>query len=152
MSENFKNNRFANASQRPFTNQERDNADSFMATLGYKSSWVKEGATPEMVEFADKAGKFMADNGLTNSKIRSIYSEIKRIQMVTFDNEKASFYLLKPKVAYALARDKHNVGLKLFKLVFDKCFSDISDQKNYHNFCNLIEAVLAYHKAHDGRD
>lgn len=94
----------------------------------------------------------MAKNGLTNSKIRSIYREIKRIQMGTFEEEKSSFYLLKPKMAYALGRDDKNQGLKLFKQIFDRCFEDVTDQNSYYNFCNLIEAILAYHKAYGGKD
>ena len=94
----------------------------------------------------------MASNGLTNSKIRSIYGEIKRIQMGEFEKEKSSFYLLKPKVAYALGRDDKNEGLKLFKKVFDIASDSVSDQKSYQNFCNFIEAILAYHKAFGGKD
>lgn len=127
-------------------------AESKFRELTYDSAWIKIGATPRIVTYAEEAGKFMANNNLTNSKIRSIYGEIKRIQMGEFEKEKSSFYLLKPKVAYALGRDKDNEGLKLFKLVFDRCFSDVEDQKTYHNFCNLIEAILAYHKAYGGKD
>lgn len=75
-------------------------------SAGYKAEWITNEADALLPEFADKMGKYMADNGLTNSKIRSIYGEIKRIQMGEFEKEKASFYLLKPKVAYALGRDK----------------------------------------------
>lgn len=130
----------------------RPTAESKFRELPYDSTWIKTGATPEMVTYAEEAGKFMAINKLTNSKIRSIYGEIKRIQMGEFEKEKSSFYLLKPKVAYALGRDEHNEGLKLFKLVFDHCFADVEDQKTYHNFCNFIEAILAYHKAYGGKD
>lgn len=130
----------------------RPTAESKFRELPYDSAWIKTGATPEMVTYAEEAGKFMAINKLTNSKIRSIYGEIKRIQMGEFEKEKSSFYLLKPKVAYALGRDEHNEGLKLFKLVFDRCFADVEDQKTYHNFCNFIEAILAYHKAYGGKD
>ena len=105
-----------------------------------------------MVKYAEEMGKYMADNGLTNSKIRSIYGEIKRIQMGEFEKEKSSFYLLKPKVAYALGRDDKNQGLKLFKLIFDHCSVNVIDQKTYQNFCNFIEAILAYHKAFGGKD
>jgi len=127
-------------------------ADKCFSELTYSSKWIKEGADEALITFAEKAGKFMAKNNLTNSKIRSIYGEIKRIQMGDFKKEKASFYLLKPKVAYAFGRDEKNEGLKLFKKIFDICSTDVNDQETYHNFCNLIEAILAYHKAHGGKD
>lgn len=133
-------------------NEPKENAESYFFKLQYNNVWIKQEATHEMVAYAESAGKYMADNNLTNSKIRSIYGEIKRIQMGEFEKEKASFYLLKPKVAYALGRDDKNQGLKLFKLVFDKCFTDVIDQKSYQNFCNFIEAILAYHKAYGGKD
>ena len=116
----------------------------------FKAEWITNEADALLPEFADKMGKYMADNKLTNSKIRSIYGEIKRIQMGEFEKEKASFYLLKPKVAYALGRDNKNKGLQLFKFIFDRSAKDVSDQKTYHNFCNLLEAILAYHKANGG--
>ena len=124
----------------------------------FNPKWIKNEATKElvdykkMVDYADKAGKFMAKNELTNSKIRNIYGEIKRIQMSGFENEKPSFYLLKPKVAYTLGRDKNNEGLKLFKKIFDMASASVTDQKSYQNFCNLMEAFLAYHKFYGGKD
>jgi CRISPR-associated protein Csm2 len=124
----------------------------FKNDLQYKSEWIKNEADSNLVDYAEKSGKFMAKKGLTNSKIRSIYGEIKRIQMGDFLKEKSAFFLLKPKVAYALGRDERNEGLKLFKLIFDKCSQDVSDQKSYLNFCNFIEAILAYHKANGGKD
>jgi CRISPR-associated protein Csm2 len=118
----------------------------------YRSEWMRVGADEFLVRYAEQAGEFMAHNGLTNSKIRSIYGEIKRIQMGEFAKEHSAFYLLKPKVAYALGRDERNEGLKFFKLVFDRCTQDVNDQQSYQNFCNFIEAILAYHKAYGGRD
>lgn len=152
--ERFSNPSYRNNSNSGFTRNStsREDAESTFANLNYCCEWIKSGATPEMVEFAEKAGKFMANNKLTNSKIRSIYGEIKRIQMGEFEKEKSSFYLLKPKVAYALGRDEHNDGLKLFKLIFDRCSTDVTDHQTYLNFCNLIEAILAYHKAYGGKD
>lgn len=127
-------------------------ADKIFSKLKYESSWITKEATKELVDYAEEAGRFMAKNNLTNSKIRSIYGEIKRIQMGIFEKEKSSFYLLKPKVAYALGRDSKNEGLKLFKIIFDQCSKDVSDQKTYQNFCGFIEAILAYHKAYGGKD
>lgn len=133
-------------------NREKESANDIFNTLVYQSSWITQEADKGLVEYAEKSGKFMAKNGLTNSKIRSIYGEIKRIQMGIFEKEKSSFYLLKPKVAYALGRDDKNEGLKLFKKIFDLCSENVSDQKSYQNFCGFIEAILAYHKAYGGKD
>ena len=118
----------------------------------YQSQWITSAADSALVEFAERAGRFMARKGLTNSKIRSIYGEIKRIQMSEFEKEKSSFILLKPKVAYALGRDDKNEGLKLFKEIFDLSSADVTDQQRFLNFCNLMEAILAYHKAYGGKD
>jgi len=132
--------------------QQQSTAELKFNELTYKSDWIKKEADPALVEYAEKAGKFMAEKKLTNSKIRSVYGEIKRIQMGQFEKEKSAFYLLKPKVAYALGRDENNEGLKLFKFIFDKCSQDVVDQKSYHNFCNFMEAILAYHKANGGKE
>lgn len=126
--------------------------EQFYKNAGYDKKWIEYGADENLPRFAEILGAYMATNDLTNSKIRSVYGEIKRIQMGEFDKEKASFYLLKPKVAYALGRDKNNRGLQLFKKVFDEASSSVKDQKTYKNFCNLIEAILAYHKANGGKD
>jgi CRISPR-associated protein Csm2 len=142
-----------NRGQQGNQNRERENAIQIYNELIFKPQWISQEADKDMIDYAERSGRFMAQNGLTNSKIRSIYGEIKRIQMGDFKNEKVSFYLLKPKVAYALGRDPKNEGLILFKKIFDKCFSCVTDDsKTYLNFCNFLEAILAYHKAFGGKD
>ncbi len=94
----------------------------------------------------------MADGYLTNAKIRSIYGEIKRIQMSGFESNKPSFFMLKPKVAYAYGRERKNLGLRFFKFVFDQAFAQVNDEKSFHNFCNFMEAIIAYHRAFGGKE
>lgn len=125
----------------------KTSADSKFEELKYKSDWITKEIDEDINTYAKEAGFFMAQKGLTSSKIRNIFGEIKRIQMATFETSKTSFYLLKPKVAYAMGRDEKNDGLKLFKLIFDRISSDVKDNNSYQNFCNIIEAILAYHKA-----
>ena len=131
--------------------QPRENAiDVFVRNHAFNKQWILSPADQTLVDYAEAAGKFMAEKKLTNSKIRSIYGEIKRIQMGTFEKEKSSFYLLKPKVAYAMGRDKDNEGLKLFKYVFDQCYSLVVDENTYKNFSHFMEAILAFHRANGG--
>jgi CRISPR-associated protein Csm2 len=141
-----------NRGQQGKQNRDGENASSVFNSLEFNAQWIQNEADKALIEYAEKSGKFMAQNGLTNSKIRSIYGEIKRIQMGDFDKEKVAFYLLKPKVAYALGREPRNEGLILFKLIFDKCYSYVTDSKSFINFCNFLEAVLAYHKSYGGKD
>lgn len=142
-----------NRTHQDFSN--RDNLSDMKNVLenaNFNSSWITNEADKAMPVFAEKMGEKMADGKLTNSKIRNIYGEIKRIQMGKYEKEKVSFFLLKPKVAYAMGRDPQNRGLILFKLVFDEASKYVTDEKSYRNFCNLIEAILAYHKAYGGKD
>lgn len=121
-----------------------------MATI--KPEWIQNGANEEMILFAERAGQDLVKGYLTNSKIRSIYGEIKRIQGIKdFEKSKTSFYLLKPKVAYAYGRERNNKGLQLFKEIFDSAFVLVKDDKTYQNFCDLMEAILAYHRAFGGK-
>jgi CRISPR-associated protein Csm2 len=141
----------------------RENVKSQFEKLSYNSIWITKGADISLVKFAEDAGAYMAENGLTNSKIRNIYAEIIRIKMLgNFQKNKSAFYLLKPKVAYANGREEQynkdrklsriNNGLYLFKLIFDKAFDNIDSDFEYVNFCNLIESILAYHKSNGGKD
>ena len=139
------------------TESEKIYASEQFKSLNFDAEWIKTGATDTMVAAAEKAGKYMAENGLTSSKIRSIYGEVKRIQMKGFDEGKTDFYLLKPKVAYAVGREKqlnkNNMeGVLLFQLIFNECFKYVTNDATYKNFCNLMEAILAYHKAYVKKD
>lgn len=147
--QNYDNSRGQN---RPANNDRAEKAREQAAYLfsqrPFQKSWIETGADEALPAYAEFMGKTMADQKLTSSKIRSIYGEIKRIQMGQFEKEKASFFLLRPKVAYAVGRDKENTGLQLFKLVFDESAQCVKDDKTFRHFANFMEAVLAYHRAY----
>ena len=117
----------------------------------FNSKWISDGITQETVVFSDKLGKFIQEKGLTASQIRNVFGEIKRIQMKGFAAEKSSFYLLKPKMAYA-AKRQNDHGIKSFKKYFDMAHEHVTDEKTYKNFVDFFESILAYHKAYGGKD
>ena len=133
-----------------------ENADVKFKKLAFESTWITGNASPAMIKFADEAAEYMGTEGLTASKIRAIYGEIKRIQMKKFEEEKTAFYLLKPKVAYAEGREKASTknceGIKLFRLIFNAAFNYVKDDATYKNFCNLMEALVAYHKVYQKKN
>ncbi len=116
-----------------------------------KTDWVTNKIDEDTVNFTEKFGSYLAKNRLTTSQIRNIYGELKRIQMKGFDEEKTSFLLLLPKMAYAAKRN-NNDGLTAFKQVFDLLHKNVHSAAHYNNMMNIMEAILAYHKAFGGRE
>ena len=114
-------------------------------------SWITAEADSEMIRFAENAAKYMGVKEVTTSQIRNIYGEIKRIQM-NYSEERVAWLLLKPKVAYLAARNKKNEGLKFFKDIFNKAAEFVTNENTYNNFCNLMEALVAYHKVYEKKN
>jgi CRISPR-associated protein Csm2 len=135
----------------------------------FDSKWISSGFTDDTIEFANWFGEQLTLGGeklrLSTSQIRNVFGEIKRIQMrVAGESSKLNanrtdFLLLKPKIAYAAARagkmdDKH--GALKFKEIMTKAHTEVKlgttdDIKRFENFCDFIEAILAYHKAYGGK-
>lgn len=133
-----------------FKNQRR-NYDRPDWSSQVKSDWVTNKIDEDAVNFSEKFGSYLAKNRLTTSQIRNIYGELKRIQMKGFEEERTSFLLLLPKMAYAAKRNS-NEGLTAFKQVFDKLHTNVKTAEQYKNMMDLMEAILAYHKAFGGRE
>ena len=149
---------YNNYNRKPeYNSKKEESATDKFRELGFNPAWITTGATTDMINFADKAAMFMGEKNLTTSKIRSVYGEIKRIQMKKFEEERTAFLLLKPKLAYAVGREKATSknceGIRLFQLIFNECFTRVKDDATYKNFCNLMEALVAYHKVYQkGKD
>lgn len=125
------------------------------------SGWIKSNFDAKTISFAENFGKHLArTKKVSTSQIRNIFAEIQRIKLkaknagfdVASENFK-SFLLLKPKMAYVAqkaTRDSQK-GLMELKKVLDKAHTEVitSDSKHHalNNFCDLFEAIIAYHKA-----
>ena len=129
--------------------------------------WITTGITTEAIRFAEEFGKYLAGGGdfrapkLTTSQIRNFFGEVRRIQMqpLNQDRNRTDFLLLQPKLAYAAARAKNEPATK-FREEMQKALeavdinasgdSEQAIEKRFQNFCDLLEAILAYHKANGG--
>lgn len=127
----------------------------------FKEEWIRNSIDEQCINFAEKFGKQLVDNNFTTSQIRNVYGEIKRIQLSGFSENKSDFLLLRPKMAYASKRatdkDRRATGAAEFEKVIKKAHNAVAsgsdgDTKRFENFCDFVEAILAYHKAAGGRD
>lgn len=119
----------------------------------FKAEWITSGIKDDAIDYAEKLGKKLTKK-LTSSQIRNFYGEVKRIQLRDFDEQsKTAFLLLHPKLAYASKR-AGNDSATLFKDEILKAYKAVNihaedGYKRFVNFCNLCEAILAFHKANE---
>lgn len=101
-------------------------------------------------------GRQLAKEGLTTSQIRNVFGEMRKIQMNGFNGEKASFLLLRPKLAYA-AKRQNAKGMDSFYNLFCTAYDAVdtnSEQeapKQFDQLLQVMEAVLACHKFYGGQ-
>lgn len=124
----------------------------------FKEDWIRKGCDKEMIEFTEDLGKFLVgDNktdykkNLSTSQFRNIYGEIKRIQVKGVDKEWTAFHMLRPKLAYVKGRNKDNGAVFLFVEIVSLAHAcvDVNSPGMYDNFCNFMEAILAYHRSYN---
>ncbi len=119
---------------------------------------IQEKITKVTVEFAKEFGSYLAKgeydaDALTTSQLRKFFGDVKRQQMIGYDE--TEFVMLKPKLAYAVGRAKQNSrkGQKIEDFYYvmadaiDKVESSTDKPKAFKNFITAFEAIVAYHKA-----
>ncbi|MEK6482146.1 type III-A CRISPR-associated protein Csm2 [Catalinimonas sp. 4WD22] len=138
--------------------------------------WIQseEGLPDEAIKWAAEFGSHLAKgegrdglNKLSTSQLRKFFGQMKRLQIDMLSGSirgnqgsHSGLLMLKPQLAYAKGRD-----LKTFRneAVSQTKIADFEDQiskaidgveknnkKHFKNFVNLVEAIVAYHKAQGG--
>ena len=127
-------------------------------------NWIKskDGLCKDAVKYTELLGEHLVDkekkkgNPMTTSQVRNFFGEVRRIQMKGIKKNKAAFYMLKPKLAYAAARaGQHNKINDFKEIIFELLdainLNDENSEKQYNNFVNFLEATVAFHKANGGK-
>lgn len=110
---------------------------------------IRDGDVKFMNEFCFNVGKYYADNNLTTSQIRNIFDEIQN--MKSYDERKLQ--LLRPKLAYIAGR--HAKKTKVIKNHLQPMLDEaikMTTKDNFENFKNFLEAIVAYHRFHGGKE
>ena len=123
----------------------------------FNGEWIRTGIKGPAIDYAEKLGQRLVNEKFTTSQIRNFYGELKRIQLkgIKEDKQKSSFHLLHPKLAYAAKRA--GTGANTFKTEILKAHKEVridepDSDSRFQNFCDLCEAILAFHKASGGKD
>lgn len=111
----------------------------------------------ELVKHAEEFGPYLKNNRLETNQIRKFLDAINRIKAqtiqddgtkVTFDVIETEIVLLKPKLAYAAARQS---AVKPLSEVMAIAIDKTRDLDDFARLVQFIESTIAYHKAQGGR-
>jgi CRISPR-associated protein Csm2 len=116
----------------------------------------------ELVQFAERTAERLVKDGLTRSQIRNIFTEVRKIEALwEIDPDRAvrRLTMLKPKLDYQSARQRHVKGLQdVLSEAIDYVTQAEDTRENkertrrFQRFMELFEAILAYHRAKGGRN
>lgn len=130
-----------------------------------KKTEITGSVTSETVNFAKSFGEYLGCEGtddegftlkkLTTSQLRKFFGEVKRQQMMGYNQ--SEFILLKPKLAYAVGRarkecknnktKKEKPKIEDFYEVIADAIDQVKSPDHFKNFIKIFEAIVAYHKA-----
>ncbi len=91
---------------------------------------------------------------MKTTQVRRFLDAIKRLnnelaKSNEFSNIEVEMLLLKPKVAYTAARHKSALP---FSNVITAAIDKVNDRDSFIRLTQLIESIIAYHKAAGGQD
>lgn len=106
----------------------------------------------DLVKHAEEFGPYLKQQRLETNQIRKFLDAVNRLKAQLIEGDFAKIetevVLLKPKLAYAAARQKAAKPLgEVMSAAIDKVYS-IED---FERLVQLIESIIAYHKAEGGK-
>jgi CRISPR-associated protein Csm2 len=106
----------------------------------------------DMVKHAEPFGLALRQQRLETNQIRKFLDAINQLKAElvnnTFEDIEAEVILLKPKLAYAATRQNAVEPLqRVMSAAIDKTF----DSDDFNRLVQLIESIIAYHKAAGGK-
>jgi CRISPR-associated protein Csm2 len=113
----------------------------------------------ELVNFARQTAEQLVKNNLTRSQIRSIFTEVRKIESLWDSRPEDALRrlnMLKPKLDYQTARSE---PVRLLRDVLTNAIEAVNAapdaeqrDRRFQRFMDLFEAILAYHRSEGGRN
>jgi CRISPR-associated protein Csm2 len=117
-----------------------------------KIDYLKDYPIRDLVTQSETFGKALRDQRLETNQIRKFLDAINRLKSKLvgsgFSEIEAEIVLLKPKLAYAAARQ--NVVKPLNK-VMSAAIDKVVSKADFERLVNLVESIIAYHKEAGGK-
>jgi CRISPR-associated protein Csm2 len=137
--------------------QRHQSEQNIINQLDNLNNWqtLKDYPIRELVTHSEEFGKYLKNQGLKTNQIRKFLDAINRLKVKInlgdnddlFEQIKPEIVLLKPKLAYAAARER---AAKPLSNIISKAIDKVHSLDDFNRLVNLIESIIAYHKAQGG--
>lgn len=130
-------------------------------TIRQLKNGLRDYTIRQLVTQAENLGNYLVSQGLKTNQIRKFLDAVNRLKVKLSQDEQEKFttiedevVLLKPKLAYAAARQqsRHKSPVQPLADVIAVAIDHVYDTPDFHRLVQLIESIIAYHKAAGGRD
>jgi CRISPR-associated protein Csm2 len=130
-------------------------------TIRQLSNGLRHYEIRQLVEQAEGLGSYLVQQGLKTNQIRKFLDAVNRLKVELAQDKEEKFstikdevFLLKPKLAYAAARqqDRRGSPVKPLSDVISAAIDKVEDSPDFYRLVQLIESIIAYHKAAGGKD
>lgn len=137
--------------------QQKNDKDSITekikkAIAELKDEGFKSYAIRDLVNHAEEFGNHLRKERLETNQVRKFLDALNRIKAdladKTFTEIEPDVVLLKPKLAYAAARQR---AAKPLSDVMSDAIDKVRDIKDFERLVQFIESIIAYHKAAGGK-
>lgn len=123
--------------------------------IRFNKEWITRGIDEDCMILCEELAIGMVDKKVSSSFLRNVFGEMRRIEASGFDNHRADFVLLRPKLAYTCGRyidkDKSVKGiLNALQELYKLAAQNVTDAQSFNNVVSIMEAIVAFHKANGG--
>lgn len=134
--------------------EQDDIAKKMVRTIqGLKQDGLKAYPIRDLVQNAEDFGNELVRQGLKTNQIRKFLDAVNQLKAklvdTSFADIKDETILLKPKLAYAAARQN---AIKPLNQVISEAIDVVEDEKDFYRLVQLVESIIAYHKAFGGKN
>lgn len=134
-------------------NQSVDIVEEITNKINSLENKLKDYPIRELVKHAEQFGPYLKSQRLETNQVRKFLDAINRLKAVLadtgdFSKIETDIVLLKPKLAYAAARQK---AAKPLSEVMKVAIDAVHNKEDFERLVQLIESIIAYHKAEGGK-
>jgi CRISPR-associated protein Csm2 len=134
-------------------NQTLDIVDEIVKKIDELKDGLKTYPIRDLVKHAEEFGPYLRQQRLETNQIRKFLDAVNRLkadlaEKEDFSKVETEVVLLKPKLAYAAARQK---AAKPLSKVMSAAIDKVHSGEDFERLVQLIESIIAYHKAEGGK-